>query len=245
VGHQSRRTRAVRRPFSPPLPFFLPVATLALRSGASGRGSASWRRGAASYRLPPKLADGGAAGAPGEGDGDEGEEDVRCVRWPLSSCSPIPLAPSGARPSASSPFSRADADGRRTEWPAGAAPRGLLQHRPRGGRARGRQWRPGAGPARRDNFFLARVGTLPEQGARDVVAREETKAEHVVLRLAAASSSKHEAFPVMAASWIRRRGMVEASRYLNLISRRPPPLPRHPLPSRGDPAASRCGDASS
>jgi hypothetical protein len=50
---------------------------------------------------------------------------------------------------------------------------------------------------------------------------------------------------VMAASWIRRRGMVEASRYLSLISRRPPPLPRHPLPSRGDPAASRCGDASS
>jgi hypothetical protein len=99
----------------PPLPFFLPVATLALRSGASGRGSASWRRGAASYRLPPKLADGGAAGAPGEGDGDEGEEDVRCLRRPLSSCSPIPLAPSGARPSASSPFSRADADGRRTE----------------------------------------------------------------------------------------------------------------------------------
>jgi hypothetical protein len=99
----------------PPLPFFLPVATLALISGASGGGSASWRRGAASYRLPPKLADGGAAGAPGEGDVDEGEEDMRCLRWPLSSCSPIPLAPSGARPSASSPFSRADADGRRTE----------------------------------------------------------------------------------------------------------------------------------
>jgi hypothetical protein len=44
---------------------------------------------------------------------------------------------------------------------------------------------------------------------------------------------------VMAASWIRRRGMVEASRYLSLIRRRPPPLPRHPLPSRDGPAASR------
>jgi hypothetical protein len=91
----------------------------------------------------PKLADGGAEGAPGEEDSSEGEE---VVRWPLVTAllprPPPPLAPSSrARLGASSPSSRrgrgwpgshADTGGRRAAaassrwWPAGAASRGLL-----------------------------------------------------------------------------------------------------------------------
>jgi hypothetical protein len=138
----ARPHQSCLRPFSPPSPPLLPPSGYS-RAQIWGLRVEARPPGGASGLPPPKLADGGADGAPGEEDSIEGEEDV-C--WPLVTAllprPPPPLAPSSCtRLGASSPSSRrgrgwpashADTGGRRAaaassrRWPAGAASRGLL-----------------------------------------------------------------------------------------------------------------------